>query len=63
MASKHSMTVLMANCIGHCDNFESVGKSAVWSNEGILVGELDDTNEGIIIYDTTTQAKTNKILS
>lgn len=63
MASKHSMTVLMANCIGHCDNFESVGKSAVWSDEGILVGELDNTNEGIIIYDTITQAITKKICS
>ncbi|MFB6362671.1 nitrilase-related carbon-nitrogen hydrolase [Paenibacillus elgii] len=63
VARKYSMTVLMANCIGHCDNFESVGKSAVWSNEGILVGELDDTNEGIIVYDTTTQEITKKILS
>ncbi|GMX65027.1 carbon-nitrogen hydrolase family protein [Paenibacillus elgii] len=62
MASKYSMTILMANCIAHCDNFESVGKSAVWSNEGILVGELDGTNEGIIIYDTITQAITKKIL-
>lgn len=54
------MTVLMANCFGHCDNFESVGKSAVWSNEGRLVGELDDSNEGIIIYDSTTQEVTKK---
>jgi predicted amidohydrolase len=63
IASKYSMTVLMANCIGHCDNFESVGKSSVWSNKGILVGELDDTNEGIIIYDTITQEINKKILS
>ncbi|KZE74305.1 hypothetical protein AV654_30545 [Paenibacillus elgii] len=51
---------LGAEVYGHCDNFESVGKSAVWSNEGRLVGELDDSNEGIIIYDSTTQEVTKK---
>jgi predicted amidohydrolase len=63
IASKYSMTVLMANCVGHCDNFESVGKSSVWSNKGMLVGELDDTNEGIIVFDTITQELLNKVLS
>ena len=37
IASKYSMTVLMANCIGHCDNFESVGKTSIWNNKGNLV--------------------------
>lgn len=27
----------MANCIGHCDNFESVGKTSIWNNKGNLV--------------------------
>jgi predicted amidohydrolase len=55
IANKYSMTVLMSNCIGECDGFECGGKSSVWNNQGLLVGQLDDTNEGIIIIDTETQ--------
>jgi predicted amidohydrolase len=49
------MPVLMANCIGFCDNFLSVGKSAVWTKEGKLVGQLDDKMEGILFFDTETE--------
>jgi hypothetical protein len=45
----------MANCIGFCDNFLSVGKSAVWTKEGKLVGQLDDKMEGILFFDTETE--------
>ena len=55
VASNYSMTVLMANCVGRCDNFESAGKSSVWNNKGVLVGQLDDAHEGILIIDTDTQ--------
>lgn len=62
IAGKHSMTVLMANCIGHCDNFESVGKTSIWNNKGNLVGQFNDKIEGIIIYDTKTQEIITKTL-
>ena len=55
IANKYSMTVLMSNCIGHCDNFESAGKTSIWNNKGLLAAELNNTNEGIIIIDTDTQ--------
>jgi predicted amidohydrolase len=55
IAYKYSMAVLMANCIGHCDNFESVGKSSVWTNKGNLAGQLDNKTEGILIFDTDTE--------
>ncbi len=55
IAKQYVMPVLMANCIGYCDNFLSVGKSAVWSKEGELVGQLDDKSEGILIFDTETE--------
>lgn len=55
IANKYSMTVLMSNCVGHCDNFECGGKTSAWNRKGLLIGELDDTNEGIIILDTDTQ--------
>ncbi len=55
IAKQYAIPVLMSNCIGFCDNFLSVGKSAVWSKEGELVGQLDDKTEGILIFDTETE--------
>jgi hypothetical protein len=49
------MPVLMSNCIGFCDNFQSAGKSSVWTRQGNLAGQLDDTQEGILIFDTETE--------
>lgn len=55
VAKQYGMPVLMANCVGLCDNFLSVGKSAVWTKDGELVGQLDDKTEGILIFDTETE--------
>ena len=55
IASKYSMTVLMSNCIGHCDNFDCGGRTSVWNNKGILIGQLNDSDEGILIIGTGTQ--------
>ncbi|WP_337043788.1 carbon-nitrogen hydrolase family protein [Emticicia sp. 17c] len=54
IARQYNMPVLMANSTGPCDNFESAGQSAVWSNTGELLAQLDHTQEGILIFDTTT---------
>ncbi|MVM37050.1 carbon-nitrogen hydrolase family protein [Spirosoma sp. HMF3257] len=56
IASSYSMPVLMANCVGPCDNVESAGNSSIWTHEGVLVGQLNDTDEGILIFDTDTQS-------
>ncbi len=53
-ASKYSMTVMMSNCVGISDGHECAGKSSVWNNKGLLVGQLDDKNEGILVVDTKT---------
>lgn len=55
LAKQFAMPVLMANCVGYCDNFLSVGQSAVWTKEGKLAGHLDDKNEGILLFDTETE--------
>lgn len=55
IASGYSMTVLMSNCVGHCDNFESAGQSSVWNDAGLLLGQLNDTDEGVLILDTDTR--------
>ncbi|MEM1252768.1 MAG: carbon-nitrogen hydrolase family protein [Cyanobacteria bacterium P01_H01_bin.21] len=54
IAKKYSMPVLMSNCVGPSDNFESVGQSAIWNQDGKLVGQLDSMAEGILLYDTNT---------
>ncbi|GGD59503.1 hydrolase [Emticicia aquatilis] len=56
-----NLTVLMANSVGPADDFVSTGNSAVWNNEGTLLTQLDDTHEGIIIYDIETQKHTTQI--
>jgi predicted amidohydrolase len=63
IAKQYAMPVLMANSIGFCDNFFSVGKSAVWTKEGKLVGELDDRTEGILIFDTDTEVVVSRNLT
>ena len=62
IAKKFAMPVLMSNCVGYYDNFESVGQSAVWSKQGQLIGQLDDSHEGIIVFDTETEEIIKQIL-
>jgi predicted amidohydrolase/GNAT superfamily N-acetyltransferase len=52
MANEFNTPILMSNCVGHCDNFISVGKSAGWSKKGELTEQLDANNQGLLIYDT-----------
>lgn len=58
IARKYSVPVLMANCMGDCDNFLSVGQSAAWTKQGKLAGQLDESEEGILIFDTETETAT-----
>ncbi len=53
MAEEFDIPILMANCVGFCDNFLSNGKSAVWNRNGKMIAQLDETNQGLIVYDTT----------
>lgn len=56
VAKEKSIPILMANCVGYCDNFQSVGQSAVWDHSGNLVGQLPDHEAGMLIYDSRKQA-------
>lgn len=55
VAGKYSMTVLMSNCVGYCDNFLSAGQSAIWTKQGKLAGQFGDKEEGILIFDTESE--------
>jgi len=62
IAKKHSLTVLMSNSIGPADGSVCAGKTSVWNNKGLLVGQLDDTNEGIFVFDTKTHDVVQKMI-
>ena len=54
IARKHSMTILMSNCLGPNDNFIGVGRTSVWEPSGSLTGQLDGQSECLLIYDIET---------
>ncbi|MCP4437394.1 MAG: carbon-nitrogen hydrolase family protein [Aureispira sp.] len=66
IAQEFNTPILMANSVGYCDNFLSVGQSAIWTKKGELVAQLDQENQGMLIYDTeldvveTSQLKIEK---
>lgn len=55
IAKKYSMTVLMSNCVGLSGGEQCGGKTSIWNNEGALLGQLDEVNEGILVIDTASQ--------
>jgi predicted amidohydrolase len=61
IACKYSMTVLFSNAVGPSDNFISAGKTSAWDHCGRLIGQLNDTDEGILIIDTETEKLIEKI--
>jgi predicted amidohydrolase len=52
IAGKYGMTVLMSNSVGMCEDGLCAGGSAAWNSKGELLGQLNDTEEGILILDT-----------
>ena len=54
IARRHSLPVLMANCVGACADFAAVGGSAVWNAQGERLARLPATGEGALLFDTTT---------
>jgi len=55
IAKQYSIPIFMVNCIGFCDNFKSIGQTSIWDENGILIGQLDDKNKGMLIFDTRTK--------
>lgn len=54
IAKKHSMTVVMANCVGPADDYVAAGCSSIWNSHGELVCSADAVNEALVAYDTQT---------
>lgn len=50
-ARRHRMTVLFSNYGGPAGGLESAGGSAVWSAEGVLLGQLERSGAGLVVTD------------
>lgn len=55
VARSYGMPVLMSNCLGIADGGECAGQSAVWNAKGDLLGQLNDSEEGLLLYNSITE--------
>ncbi|MBA4849363.1 carbon-nitrogen hydrolase family protein [Emticicia sp. BO119] len=55
IAAQYQMPVLMVNCVGYCDNFQSVGGSSVWDKSGNIIASLDSVREGVLVFDLASK--------
>ena len=62
VARQHQMHVVMADSVGPCDDFISVGQSAVWTSRGDLLLQMDSESEGIVMLDTATETASLHLL-
>ncbi len=56
IAATYAAPALMANGVGPSDDFVSAGQSAVWNRNGDLLARLGTTDEGILVFETMTEA-------
>lgn len=54
IAKKHSMAVVMANCVGAADDFVAAGCSSIWNNQGEIICSADAGQEALVAYDLQT---------
>jgi len=50
-AQKHKMNVLMSNFSGESWGYPSAGQSAFWNNKGELVGQMNDSDSGLLLVE------------
>lgn len=55
IAHDYGMQVVMANAVGMADGELCCGGSAAWNRQGEMLVQLDDTREGLLLFDTDTQ--------
>ena len=54
IAKTYSMPAIMANSIGTTGGYDCPGRSSAWNSKGELVGQLNDTQQGILVFDIAT---------
>jgi len=62
IAQKYGMTAVMANYVGESGGYDCGGKSSIWNDEGVLVGQLNAVDEGILVFDTDTKEVIERVV-
>jgi len=61
-AQKHKMNVLMANFSGESWGYPSAGQSAFWNNKGELVGQMNDSDSGLLLVENKNDDWTSRVV-
>lgn len=61
-AQKHKMNVLMSNFSGESWGYPSAGQSAFWNNKGELVGQMNDSDSGLLIVENDNNNWTTRVV-
>ena len=54
IAKTYSMSAIMANSLGITGGYDCPGRSSAWNSKGELVGQLNDTQQGVLVFDIPT---------
>jgi len=54
IARDGSMPVVMSNCVGIADGQPCAGMTSIWNRDGSLIGQLNDSDQGLLSFDTET---------
>jgi predicted amidohydrolase len=63
IAKTNQLITLMANYVGKSGGYECAGRSSVWNEQGELIGQLGDKEEGLIIFDTKSKEIITALIS
>ena len=55
IAKRYKMTTFMSNYVGQSGGYECAGRSSVWNKNGDLIAQLDNKNEGLLVFDTESE--------
>lgn len=61
-AQKHEMNVLMSNFSGESWGSPSAGQSAFWNKKGELIGQMNDSDSGLLLVEKQNDNWTSKVL-
>ncbi|QOG04231.1 carbon-nitrogen hydrolase family protein [Flavobacterium sp. MDT1-60] len=61
-AEKHKMNVLMSNFSGESWGYPSAGQSAFWNTKGELVGQINNTDSGLLLVENKNDNWTSKVV-
>ncbi|RED23751.1 putative amidohydrolase [Flavobacterium cutihirudinis] len=62
-AEKHKMNVLMSNFSGESWGSASAGQSAFWNNKGELIGQMNDSDSGLLLVEKQNDNWTTRIIT